>query len=100
EIRRVDHGEHLAGLHMRADVKLPTLQIAADPRVDRRLAVGLDGSGQSQALELVSLFELGERNSRNSLLVRPLDEISIGVGPVDNAACRDAAGNNQRDDTD
>ena len=85
---------------MRADIELPALQIAADPRVDCRLAVGLDGSRQSQALILVSLFELSERDSRNSLLVRPLHETSIGVGPTDDATHRDDACNDEGDNTD
>ena len=37
-----------ACLHMRPDILLPALQVAADPRVDRRLVVGLDGAGQHQ----------------------------------------------------
>jgi len=37
EVGCINHREHLAGLHRRADIKLPTLQIAVDPRVDAAL---------------------------------------------------------------
>ena len=36
EIRRLDLGEQMAGLDLRADVGLPALQVAADARIDRR----------------------------------------------------------------
>ena len=49
EIGRVDFGEHVAGLHLAADIVLPALQIPRDARVDRRADVGFEASGQVQA---------------------------------------------------
>ena len=36
EVGRVDLGQQLAGLHLRADVDVPGLQVAADAGIDRR----------------------------------------------------------------
>ncbi len=41
EIRRIDFGDHVAGLDPGADVGVPVFQIAADAREDRGAIIGL-----------------------------------------------------------
>ncbi len=49
DLGRVELGEHLAGLHVRADIGVPAAHVAAGARVDRRLHVAAQGAGQGQA---------------------------------------------------
>ena len=48
EIRGLDQRQHLSGLHRRADIGVPVLQIAADLGVDRRLVKGADVARQHE----------------------------------------------------
>ena len=47
---RFDFGEELAGLHVRADVDIPFLQIAGGARVDGRIGERLRVAGQDDFL--------------------------------------------------
>ena len=75
EIRRVDHTEELASLHMGADVLLPALEIAGDPGVDRRLEIGLDRAGKRKAFLHRSAFDLGELHGGDGGFVGPLHQL-------------------------
>ena len=59
EFGRVDVGQHLARLHLGADVLVPGLEIAADPGVDLGVVEGLDVAGQHQRL-----IRAGRRRAR------------------------------------
>src|SRR3546814_10068395 len=54
--RRVEHREHLAGADMVADIGIPFGDIAARPRVDRRLVIG--GRSEEHTSELQSLMRI------------------------------------------
>src|ERR1700730_16733741 len=85
---------------MPADILLPGLEITADPRVDRRLVIGLDGAGQNESLLGIAAHELCERDGGNRLRVRPLHEVLFVASPADEAIGSDAPCSNQRNDAD
>ena len=58
EIGCIDFGEHVAGLHLGADIVLPAFQVARDARVDGRMDVGFQAPGQVQA-RIDSLRRIG-----------------------------------------
>ena len=54
-------GQQLARLHLRADILIPHLHIAADPGVDRRLVERLHVAGQHQVLRQFARVAAGPR---------------------------------------
>ena len=46
EVGRLDLGQQLAGLHVRADIDMPGLEVAADAGIDRRAGIGLEPARQ------------------------------------------------------
>ena len=50
EVWAVDFGEDLPGLDLGTDVDFPVLQVAADPRMDRRFAPCVQVGGQAQGV--------------------------------------------------
>src|SRR5579859_769042 len=95
KIRRIDRGQYLAGRDMGADILVPALQIAADPRIDGGAVVGLNGAGQRQGAERLALLDLGQRHGRDRLLIGPADELRLGVGALVQAAGENAAGDDE-----
>ena len=71
ELGRLDLCEQLAGVHGRADVDVPALEIAVDARVDRRVDVRPHRAGQHQLTRRRALAHGHERHGRNRLLARP-----------------------------
>ena len=67
EVGRLDLGEQLAGLHRRADVGLPFLQIAADARVELRLRIGLEPPRQVDRGAPAAVVRAGDRDGRHRL---------------------------------
>jgi len=91
EVGRIDRGQELARLHMRANILLPGFQIAADPRIDRGLVEGLDAAGQDQALLRIAGLDLCERDRWYRLRIRPSNELLLAAGAADDASGRDGA---------
>ncbi len=94
EVGRVDVGQHLAGLHLGADVDVPALQIAADPGVDRGGVVGLRrrraGPGRSAAAVDRWADQL---DGRDRLLPRSRSSGAlVGADAADQAADHDQGG--------
>ena len=89
EIRGVDLGQQIALLHVGAVIEIPVLQIAVDPRVDRRLVPGLDGAGQHQALGRGALPRRDDGDGRNCLLLRPLRDFGLMAAALQNPERRD-----------
>jgi hypothetical protein len=50
EIRRFDLAQNVALFHVRAEIEMPVLQVAADTGVNRRFVPGLDSARQNQPL--------------------------------------------------
>jgi len=65
---------------MRADILLPGFKITADPRVDRRLVIGLDVARQNEALLGRAAGDVREGNSWDCLCVRPGYKVLIADG--------------------
>lgn len=65
KVRAVDFGEDLPGFDLGTDVGFPVFQVAADPRVNRRLAPGLKVRGQAQGVAGHVLFRLEHHHLRD-----------------------------------
>jgi hypothetical protein len=68
---------------MRADILLPGFKITADPRVDRRLVIGLDVARQNEARPDRAAGNVREGNSWDCLCVRPGYKVLIAASPAD-----------------
>jgi hypothetical protein len=79
EVRRLDFGDHLPGLDLRADIGAPAFQVAADARKDRRAIIGLQPARQIQGG--VENLGVGQHHGdrRDSLVVGPFAQLRAGI---------------------
>ena len=70
DLRRLNDGEQLSGLHMCADIEVPLLQIAIGAGVNRRRYERLHVAGQDDLRGRGSLLGRHDRNRRHSHLIR------------------------------
>jgi hypothetical protein len=89
EIRRVDLGEQLPRPYRRADIRVPALEVAADPGMDRRVVEGADIARQHERARLGFGAQGDQLDGRNRLRVGPGLEILVGVDAADDAECDD-----------
>ncbi|CAM2152784.1 hypothetical protein PT2222_290074 [Paraburkholderia tropica] len=96
EIGRVDHAEQLPGLHVRADIGVPGVQITRDARVDRRVDVGRQMAGQHQHLRSGARFRQHGGDRGHGLRVGPGGEFLMRVHAAEQTAGDDPGGDQQR----
>ncbi len=94
EVGGVDLGQDLAGLHRRADVGVPALEVAAGPGVDRGGVEGLDVAGQDQ-VGVAAARHLGQADGRDGLVAGPGPQRLVGVDAGGDAGGHHDGGHDQ-----
>ncbi len=89
EIRRLDLGQELAGLHRLADIDVVSLQEATDAGVDRRADVSLEPARQVERALVGVLRRRHNTHHRDSLGVGPFLELGLAGITVPQAARHD-----------
>jgi len=92
EIGRVDFGEHVAGLHLAADVVLPAFQVARDARVDGRTDIGLQAPGQVQARMILHSARRHDGHGRRGLRLGQIMQARVSRCAGDQAVSDDGDG--------
>jgi hypothetical protein len=77
EVGRLDLGEYLAGLHARADVVFPALQVTADARINRCARIGFESPRQLERARIRAGCRRCDGNDRNRLGVGPFAQARV-----------------------
>ena len=75
EVRRLDLGDHLAGLDLRADIGAPAFQVARDAGQDRRTRIGLQPARQIDGGSERPAARQRHGDRRNRLFVGPFPQL-------------------------
>ncbi len=92
EIRGVDFGEQLPGLHRRADIDFQFLQVAADAREYLRLRIRFEPARKAEARTLDPHIGRRDRDHGQRLIFSPLAQAGIGHSPGGDARADDDGG--------
>ena len=95
EIGSLDLGQHVALLHVGAVVKMPVLQVAVDPGVDRRLVPRLHSAGERHPLHRGAGMRRDDGDRGDRQLLRPFPDLGVLAARVltGRDALRQARGN-------
>jgi hypothetical protein len=100
EIGRVDHTEQLSGFHMRADIRIPRMQIAWHPGINWRVNEGRQMARQDERLRGALEARRISGHGRDSLLVGPRGHFLLGMHAGEDASRHDPRGGEQHHDAD
>ena len=79
EVRRLDLGDHLAGLDPGADIGAPALQIAADAGENGSAIIGLQPARQIEGGAERLGIRQAHRDGRDGLFVCPFLQLGVGI---------------------